>query len=183
MSDVSPSLGRTGREVGGAALRALGDDTRRTIIDLLTERPATVTELAAAIGKAKGTIAHHVDVLVDVGLVAVVSTRRVRAVEERTYGRTADTFWLDSGTAAALGEHWIIGDAVTHARPHREEERSLTSVRFARIPHDRAAEFADRLAELADEFAHGERGGDVVYGLLVALFPTDRPHLGDQEQP
>jgi DNA-binding transcriptional ArsR family regulator len=182
MPDGEMGTGRTSREVSGAALRALGDDTRRTIIDLLTERSATVSELAAAVGKAKGTIAHHVDVLVDVGLVEVVRTRRVRAVEERTYGRTADTFLLDSGTADTLGERWMIGDAVAHARPGREGERGLTSVRFARIPHERAAAFEAQLTELVEDFAHAERGGDVVYGLLVALFPTDRPHLGDREQ-
>ncbi|MEM9607064.1 MAG: helix-turn-helix domain-containing protein [Actinomycetota bacterium] len=184
MSDVErDDAGRTSKDIGGAALRALGDDTRRTVIDLLTERPATVSELAATIGKAKGTIAHHIDVLVEVGLVEVVSTRKVRAVEERTYGRTADIFWLDSDTAEHLGERWMVADAVEHARPQREGEHGLTSVRFARIPHDRAKEFADRLTELARDFTEGESSGDTVYGLLIGLFPTDRPHLPDPEDP
>src|SRR5207302_7541521 len=78
-----------------AQLRAIADPLRDTILDLLHERAATVTELAAAVGRPKSTVAHHVNVLVDAGLVRVVRTRRVRAIEERFYGRTARMFYVD----------------------------------------------------------------------------------------
>src|ERR671911_263562 len=72
-------------------LRALADPLRATILDLLLERAATVAELAAAVKRPKSTVAHHVNVLRDAGLLRVVRTRRVRAIDERYYGRTART--------------------------------------------------------------------------------------------
>mgnify|MGYP003704545557 CR=1 FL=1 len=57
-------------------------------------RAASVTELASALDRPKSTVAHHVAVLVRADLLRVVSTRRVRAVEERLYGRTARLFYV-----------------------------------------------------------------------------------------
>ena len=72
-----------------ARLKAVGNHLRSLILDLVLERAMTVTELAERVRKPRGTVAHHVDVLVDVGLLKVTATRRVRAIEERFYGRTA----------------------------------------------------------------------------------------------
>ncbi len=164
-------------------MKALAEPVRRGIIDLLGERPATVTELSDTLGKAKGTIAHHVDVLVDAQLVEVASTRRVRALEERTYARVAPTFVFPPDHLATLGHlagSWMLEEAAESARAPVGDEAATTSVRFARIPHERAGEFCERLGELLDDFVAESRDGDVVYGLLVALFPTDRPHLPDR---
>lgn len=73
---------------------------RTTILGLLHERAATVTALAAAVKRPKSTIAHHVNVLAEAGLLQVVRTRRVRAIEERFYGRTARMFYVGLGRHA-----------------------------------------------------------------------------------
>src|SRR5262245_43845546 len=75
-----------------AQLRAMADPLRATFLDLLLERAATVSELATAVERPKSTAAHHVNVLVDAGMLRVVRTRRVRAIDERFYGRTARLF-------------------------------------------------------------------------------------------
>src|ERR671911_1131271 len=75
-------------------LRAMADPLRATILDLLLERAATVAELAAAAQRPKSTVAHHVNVLVEAGMLRVVRTRRVRAIDERYYGRTARVFFV-----------------------------------------------------------------------------------------
>src|SRR4249919_2009506 len=75
-------------------VKAIGHPLRTTILGLLHERAATVTELAAAVERPKSTVAHHVKVLAEAGLVRVVKTRRVRAIEERLYGRTARMFYV-----------------------------------------------------------------------------------------
>src|SRR3954454_21586505 len=77
-----------------AQVKAIGHPLRTTILQLLHERAATVTELAAAVERPKSTVAHHVKVLREAGLVRVVRTRRVRAIEERLYGRTARMFYV-----------------------------------------------------------------------------------------
>ena len=75
-------------------LKAMAHPLRSTLLDLVLERAATVSELAAAVGRPKSTVAHHVGVLVDAGLFRVVRTRRVRAIDERFYGRTARVFYV-----------------------------------------------------------------------------------------
>src|SRR3954467_12108373 len=78
-------------------VKAVGHPLRTTILGLLHERAATVNELAVALERPKSTVAHHVKVLRDAGLVQVVRTRRVRAIEERFYGRTARMFYVGVG--------------------------------------------------------------------------------------
>src|ERR671923_1266992 len=85
-------------------LRALADRLRATILDLLLERAATVGELAAAVKRPKSTVAHHVNVLVAAGMLRVVRTRRVRAIDERFYGRTARMFYHGVGQLPSGGE-------------------------------------------------------------------------------
>src|SRR3954449_12408852 len=75
-------------------VQALSYPLRNAILGMLHERAATVNELAVALGRPKSTVAHHVKVLREAGLVRVVRTRRVRAIEERFYGRTARMFYL-----------------------------------------------------------------------------------------
>ena len=77
-----------------AQVKAIGHPLRTTILGLLHERAATVSELAVALERPKSTVAHHVKVLTEAGLVQVVRTRRVRAIEERFYGRTARMFYV-----------------------------------------------------------------------------------------
>src|SRR5919108_6025389 len=77
-----------------AQVKAISHPVRTTILGLLHERAATVTELSVALERPKSTVAHHVKVLAEAGLVQVVRTRRVRAIEERFYGRTARMFYV-----------------------------------------------------------------------------------------
>src|SRR5215467_2597458 len=83
-----------------AQVRAISDPLRTTILGLLHERAATVTELASAVKRPKSTVAHHVNVLANAGLLRVVRTRRVRAIEERYYGRAARMFYVGLGRRA-----------------------------------------------------------------------------------
>ena len=75
-------------------LKAMAYPLRSAILDLVLERAATVTELAEALQRPKSTIAHHVAVLVAADMLKVVRTHRVRAIEERFYGRTARLFFV-----------------------------------------------------------------------------------------
>src|SRR5262245_54637476 len=75
-------------------LRALADPLRATLLELVLERAATVTELAKAVDRPKSTIAYHVNQLVEAGLLRAVRTRKVRAIEERYYGRVARTLYV-----------------------------------------------------------------------------------------
>ena len=156
-------------------MKALGEPVRMLVLDLVLERAMTVTELADRIGKAKGTIAHHVDVLIASGLLKVVRTRQVRAVTERFYGRTAQTIVLTSNPTDDL-PFFAAARAEADWDALREQcHGGGFSMRHARIPHERATEFATRLEELALEFSRLPRDGDREYALIVGVFPTTRP--------
>ena len=162
-------------------LRALAHSLRGTIMDLLLERAATVAELAAAVGRPKSTVAHHVNVLVDAGMLRVVRTRRVRAVDERYYGRTARTFYV--GVVDRPGEDPTtvhanaLSVAAAESIPAHEIDDLRSIMRHARIPREHAAEFWERVLELSREFASLPRSGDTAYGFVAGLYPTDYPTL------
>src|SRR5919109_4082376 len=119
-----------------AQLRAIADPLRATILDLLLERAATVAELAAAVGRPKSTIAHHVNVLVEAGLLRVVRPRKVRAVEERYYGRTARMFHV--GVVNRPGEDPTtvhanaLSVAAAESVPAHEADELRSTLRHAR---------------------------------------------------
>jgi DNA-binding transcriptional ArsR family regulator len=64
------------------ALRALADDSRRTMLEALADGPATVTELAALVSIARPGVSRHLRVLREAGLVDVRpdAQRRVYAL-------------------------------------------------------------------------------------------------------
>ena len=164
--------------------KALFEPTRLQICDLLLERAATITELAETLSKPKGTIGHHVGALEDAGLIRVVRTRKVRAIEAKYYGRVARTFLLGSEYDPGVGvakDHFLTEAAAAYAAaPADADVGPLSTLRHARIPAERAAEWSVRLQELALEFSAERRSGDITYGLLVAFYATDRPHLPDK---
>lgn len=166
--------------------RALFDPLRQQIIDLLSERAATTSQLADALDRPKGTVGHHVGVLEQAGLIKVVRTEKVRAIVAKYYGRTARTFILSRIVEHGMEPNVLLATAaaeMTEAKAMGETDGpppGISSVRYARIPRDRAAEWAERLEELIEEFIAEPRSGETVYGLAVALYPTLRPHLPEQ---
>jgi len=175
------------RELTSAAeVRAIGHPLRTTILGLLHERAATVTEMAAAVGRPKSTIAHHVSVLQRAGLVRVVRTRRVRAIDERYYGRTARMFYYGSLDRSGEGALPLdINDFEVAARESQTayEMRQLRSfIRHARIPREGASAFWRRAMGLVEEFDQLPRSGRTTYGFVLGVYPIpDYPTLPDPE--
>jgi DNA-binding transcriptional ArsR family regulator len=152
-------------------MKALGNPLRLLVADLVLERAMTVSELADRVGRPRGSVAHHVDVLVNAGLLKVVRTRRVRAIEERFYGRSARTFVLDHGS-----DHLpFVREAIDQVDSTRSDLPTFSTFRHARVAPDRVQEYIDRLKELSLEFSTEARDGDTEYGMLLLTFPTNRP--------
>jgi DNA-binding transcriptional ArsR family regulator len=164
-----------------AQVKALGHPLRNTILGLLHERAATVTELATALGRPKSTVAHHVKVLAEAGLVQVVRTRRVRAIEERFYGRTARMFYV-AVEESPEGDRMPrdFNDFEVAARESADaylDGKLWGFIRHARVSEEQASEFWERMAELVAEFERLPRSGDTMYGFAVGVYPTDQPIL------
>jgi DNA-binding transcriptional ArsR family regulator len=166
-----------------AQLRAIADPLRSALMDLVLERAATVAELAAAVDRPNSTVAYHVNVLVKAGMLRVVRTRRVRAIEERYYGRTGRTLQIsiarrpgDTETPVCVNQ---LSVAAVESVPAHEADSLYTTLRHARIPREAAAAFWRRVEALVREFSQLPRSGDTVYGFAAGLYPTDHPTLPD----
>src|ERR1700728_1447318 len=126
-------------------LRALVDPLRGALLELPLERAATVTEMARAVGRPKSTVAYHVNLLVDAGLLRVVRTQRVRAIDERYYGRVARTFYIgalhrDEDKQIVSSINGLAQAAAEAAPAHAADDLRCTLV-HARIPREEARNF------------------------------------------
>jgi DNA-binding transcriptional ArsR family regulator len=170
-----------------AELRALADPLREVLLDLLLERAATVAELAVAVGRPKSTVAHHVGVLLDAGLVAVVRTRRVRAIDERFYGRTARVFYVSGVlTVQQTGDVSRMNDlavAAAESVPAQRADDLRAIHRHARIAGSDVRSFWKRVLDLANEYAQLPRDGETTYAFVAGLYPTDFPALPPRARP
>jgi DNA-binding transcriptional ArsR family regulator len=161
-------------------VQAISHPLRRTILGLLHERAATVNELALALERPKSTVAHHVRVLSQAGLLQVVRTRRVRAIEERFYGRAARMFYVVERNPDGDRLPRDFNDfevAAQESTAAYRDGKLWGFVRHARISEAQAAQFWERMADLVAEFDQLPRSGETVYGFAVGVYPTDHPTL------
>lgn len=164
-----------------AQVRAIGHPLRTMLLQLLHERAATVTELAEAVGRPKSTVAHHVEVLTRNGLLQVVRTRKVRAIEERFYGRTARQFYVSAEPLPA-GEEMPrdfndLEVAAGESAPAFAQGKLWGFIRHARLSEEQVSMFWTRMSALVDEFDRIPRSGNTVYGFAIGVYPTDHPAL------
>ncbi|GMR03113.1 MAG: hypothetical protein BMS9Abin20_1478 [Acidimicrobiia bacterium] len=164
-----------------AQMKAVADDTRMDILNLILERAATVSQLADALGKPKGTIGYHAKVLADAGLIRVVRTNKVRAMTEKYYGRVGRTIKF-AGPVESDDPLWFVNDALRSVNVTEGHPLPMWTTRVARIPVERAVEFSERIIDLAEEFLELPREGDTVYGFLAGVYPTDHPVFSDEDE-
>lgn len=166
-------------------VKAISHPLRTAVLGLLHERAATVSDLAEAVERPRSTVAYHVGVLTDAGLLQVVRTRRVRAIEERFYGRTARMFFVavdrDDGGERLPRDFNDFEVAARESAQAFVDGELWGFIRHARISVEQAGAFWDRMAALVHEFEVLPRSGDTVYGFAVGIYPTDHPALPPQD--
>jgi DNA-binding transcriptional ArsR family regulator len=155
-------------------LRALADELRSKIVVLLRDRARSTTELARLLELPKGTVAHHVKVLEKAGLVRVVRTRRVRALTEKYYGRTARLFLFKSTDSDGADVRDVAAAALRRAAeemlPLDERGPATFAVLRGRISEKDARRFERRLERLANDFRAAETADGDHLGLAFALY-------------
>lgn len=152
--------------------KALGHPVRHRIVNLLRQRPATLGELAAALGAAKGTAGYHVRVLRDAGIVRLAGTRQVRGGTEQTFALVSRSFELDE---AAAGPGFLLRAALDEMLPTRPGQAEHTELTHLWLTQDEARTLIARLRDLVP--ATRGAGPGEPYGLLLALYPADIPTL------
>ena len=101
-------------------LQALSDASRRTVLEALSDGPATVGELAALLPIARPGVSRHLRVLRDAGLVEVRKEAQFRVYNLRPEPLAEVDEWLSPYRS-------LVG--VAHERPaHRDRPRKKRRV-------------------------------------------------------
>ncbi len=86
MPDAMPTADRV--------FHALGDPTRRAIIERLTDAPASVSRLAEPLGLTLAAVVQHLQILEESGLVHTEKTGRVRTCRIEPQGFSVAEQWI-----------------------------------------------------------------------------------------
>jgi len=90
---------------------ALGDPTRRRMVEMLSERPHSVSALAEPLGITVTAVTQHLHILQEAGLVRTEKLGRVRSCQIDTKGLAPVRTWLDRRRSVwerRLDELWDI---------------------------------------------------------------------------
>jgi DNA-binding transcriptional ArsR family regulator len=157
-----------------AQLRAMADPFRTQLIQLLRDRARSTQEISAELSVPKGTVGHHLKVLESAGLIRVVRTRKVRAVTEKFYGRTARLFLYQTEDPAADGR---AISAVTLRQAASEVELAPLVTGFglvrARLTEKEIDRFERRVKKLMDDFRGADQPGGTPSSLMAGIWAAE----------
>jgi len=162
-----------------AHFKALGHPARHRIVNILRQRPATLGQLASAMGLAKGTISFHVRVLREAGLVRVAGTQHVRGGTEQHFALVSADFRVheDAGT----GPGFLLQAALAEMLPVGDGQSGHAVLRHLWLSEQQARALTIQL----DDFVTRQHPADAVcaeaYGLLLSLYRADIPRLPASE--
>lgn len=175
-------------------VRALADPLRFRLVQSLAAREASVAELARTLGAPLTRLYHHVDLLLEAGLIEVASQVRRRGAVERRFRATAGRFTLDKsllemspgpdqsaeelvalgrGILEAAREDLLEGFKAGRVRPGEKGRGLLLQDRLMRLSAEGFARLARELPALLDalEAKHGAPRGPALR-LALAAFPS-----------
>jgi DNA-binding transcriptional ArsR family regulator len=169
-----------------AHFKALGHPVRHRIVNVLRQRPATLRQLASALGLAKGTVSFHVGVLRDAGLVRLAETHQVRGGTEQRFALVSRGFRFDQDATA--GAEFLLQAAAAEMLPAHGEETDRTVLRHLWLSPRQAAALAAQLHDYANQPRPEDADHGEAYGLLISLYRADIPRLpeggdGDEGHP
>ena len=125
------------------------------------------------LGLPKGTVGHHLKVLEAAGLIRVVRTRKVRAVTEKFYGRTARLFLFHSEDPA--DGRAVAATALRQAANEMEQAPFTTGFGLvrARLAKKDVARFENRAKKLFDDFRAADAPGGKPCSLTAGIWSTE----------
>lgn len=84
--------------------KLLADETRRQILNLLRKNENSATDLAKALGKNHSSIVHHLNTLLEAGLIKVVREEKVRNMIQPYYVTVAHNLHVAYSLTEALSQ-------------------------------------------------------------------------------
>jgi DNA-binding transcriptional ArsR family regulator len=189
-------------------LQAIADPLRLRLLELLSQKAMTVTQVANALGEKPNRLYYHINKLEQVGLVRLVETRPYRGILEKYYQAVAEEFKTDESLLRLREETQETTESLYQAMravfettlkdfrqtlmvkgQEAEEESTGRAARVhgilnrARLRWEKAREFSEKVAALCEEFgAADEPEGDVEYNLTLALFPLAKARQESPEE-
>ena len=154
-----------------AQFKALGHPLRHRLLIALRQRPATLAQLAAALGAAKGTVGYHVKVLQDAGLLRIARERRVRGGTEQYYEPASER--LRIAPDAPVSGEFLVRAALAEMLPPEPGDPDRTLLRHVQLTAGQAAGLAAALEALP---LPDEPEGRP-YGVLLSVYRADIPVL------
>jgi len=106
----------------GMALRALADPTRRSLLERLSEGPASVTELARPFDLSLAAITQHIQVLEHSGLVRSEKVGRIRTCHFQPSGLDPLVHWIAQRRAAVEHQLDRLGAVLAEGTAKRTDE-------------------------------------------------------------
>ncbi|MFU8870438.1 ArsR/SmtB family transcription factor [Micromonospora sp. SL4-19] len=154
-----------------AHFKALAHPFRHRLLFALGSGPATISQLAAGLGAAKGTVAHHLKVLTEADLVRAAHTRQVRGGTEQYHERSFRRIVGEDSvaTAAMLG---AVADELAG------DDDPLLHLRHLRLTPAQVQRLRATLEDLVDNLEEADPA-QPRYGVLVSLYRRrDTPSPG-----
>jgi DNA-binding transcriptional ArsR family regulator len=153
------------RVAGPAVARALSHPTRHRLLNALGQNGATISQLAHQLALNKGSVSHHLGVLVDAGLVKRGRTRTVRGGTERYFESVARKITFDVGREGEAAEALLtamIPDLVA-------DPDHLLHHRTVRLAPRQAQALSTHLDTVVDGLEPAS-GRAAEYGVLVSVY-------------
>lgn len=154
---------------------AIGNLARFRILETLSVRAATVSQLAAEHDLLKGSASHHLKVLAAAGLVRVVRTATVRGGTERYWGRVARTFDVAPSNPAHAQRGLLlrtVAEDLDAAPPDADQQLLATRLRLDAGAYQRLSQQIAALVAAAEADQSPEAP---VANLTIALYRGARP--------
>lgn len=161
---------------------AMGDVRRMRILEILTERQASVKELSEIIHESPQTTHYHTKMLERAGLIEIVEKREVRGALEKFYRAVADRFVASEIAGKASSELGVglvqnFVDMLRYSAESTDGEGVRLHVLGIQCAPERLPEFHGRLQALVQEFQgmSGDEGKH--FGLIAGVFPIPEDAL------
>lgn len=179
-------------------LKVLADPLRLQIVELCTQAPRTVKQVASVLNLPPTKLYYHIKQLEERSLIRVVDTRIVSGIVEKQYQAAAFHYRVNSelfSLTSQAGKEGLnvmltglfddvrediqksVDADVLDVSPNEGDGRPLSrslllSRHRLRLKPEDADTFSRRLKALIDEYTDQTEAGEQPYGLLIALYPS-----------
>jgi DNA-binding transcriptional ArsR family regulator len=145
--------------------RALSHPARHRLLMALRDEPGTTSGLARRLGLAKGSVAHHLGVLVAAGMVRLGSTRPVRGGTEQYYEIAVGRIRGGNPEASAAMLAAVALAVATDPDP-------LLHLRHVRLSAGQVKRLSEALEAIVADAPDSD--GGQLHGVLVGLYRVSR---------